>query len=132
VQPRQDNIFKKNIIYISKFKTCNMNNTTIIGIDIEDYYGNALVNISFDNEIEIDLDEFDVRLENFTISGDYEEDGGIIARLQYDVEGGMEDDELEEAHQEILDIILINADGKLGNEDEVSKEVRKALELLLI
>jgi hypothetical protein len=109
-----------------------MNNTTIIGIDIEDYYGNALVNISFDNEIEIDLDEFDVRLENFTISGDYEEDGGIIARLQYDVEGGMEDDELEEAHQEILDIILINADGKLGNEDEVSKEVRKALELLLI
>lgn len=103
----------------------------ICGIDIEDFYGNPLGNIEFDNEIEIDLDEFDVRLENFTISGDYEnEQGETIARLQNDVEGFLDEGEIDEAHRDIMDIILINADGILGNEDEVDDCIREALELL--
>jgi hypothetical protein len=131
VLPLVNLIFKKNKIYIINFNEFIMNNTkVIIGIDIEDYYGNAVGNIEFDNEIEIDVEEFDVRLENFTVSGDYEDDEGTIARLQYDIEGMIDEDEIDEATQEIMDIILINADGKLGNEDEVYQAIREALELL--
>lgn len=107
-----------------------MDNKVIIGIDIEDYYGNVLGTVKFDNAIELDLNEFDVRLDNFTISGDYDSEDGIIGRLQNDVEGILGEDEIFEAHREIMDVILINGDGILGNDDEVDADIREILNLL--
>jgi len=109
-----------------------MEKTSIIGIDIEDYYGNAIENIEFINEIEIDLEEFNVRVPNFSFSGIYEEDGEVIARLQYELEGKLDEEEVNESHSEIMDIILESADNQLENGKKISKKILQALELLML
>ena len=103
----------------------------ITRIDIEDYYGNAIESIDFDNEIEIDLEEITIRVTNFSFADVYN-DSGIVARVQCDVEGGLEDkEEVEQIHSELMEVLLENADGDLDNESEVSEKLMNALEMLI-
>ena len=109
-----------------------MNTTPIIGIDLEDYSGNALENIRFVNDIEIDLGEISVRVESFSFSETYV-DEGLIARIQYDLDGGRgNEEEVTQAHIEIMDILLEFSDGQLPNESEISEQILNALEILIL
>jgi len=111
-----------------------MKKTSIIGIDIEDYYGNAIENIEFEQEIEMDLEEFSVRLENFSFSDTYEEDEeGTVARIQYEIDNGHGDiEEVSQTHSEIMDMLLENSDDQLFNEEEISGKILNALEIIIL
>ena len=104
-----------------------------MGIDIEDYYGNAVENISFNSEIEIDLEEINIRVTNFSFADTYEEeDEGTIARLQYDLEKGVgAREEIDQIHSELMEVLLEHADGEIENEEEVSEQILNALSILV-
>lgn len=109
-----------------------MSTTVIKGIDIEDYYGNAVENIEFDKEIDIDLNEITVRIMNFSFADTYIEDDYNIARIQYDLEKGIGNtEEMHEIHSELMEILLEKVDGELENESEVSDQILNALEILI-
>jgi hypothetical protein len=110
-----------------------MDNTKIIGIDLEDYSGHAIENIRFSEEIEIDLEEFTIRLENFSFSETYNDDDGLVARIQYDLdEEGGDEEEVTQTHIEIMDILLENSDGELEDEQEISNRIMTALEIIIL
>jgi hypothetical protein len=109
-----------------------MNKISVIGLDIEDYYGNAIENIDFDEALEIDPELFNVRVDNFCLSGTEEEGDDFIIRIQYEHEmpsGNIE--EIDEIHSQIMEILLLGCDENLENEKEISKKIFKSLEMLL-
>lgn len=110
--------------------TDTMEKTSITGIDMADYYGNVVENIEFDNKIEIDLEEITIRVSNFSFSHIEDEETAVI---QCDLQESFGDlSEVEEAHSQIMEILLENTDGELENENEVSDRLLKAIELLIL
>jgi hypothetical protein len=109
-----------------------MNKVSVIGLDVEDYYGTAIENIDFETALELDPEEFNVRVEGFSLAGcesDYE---GVIVRIQYEYEGSTGNtEEAELAHEQIMEILLESCDGELENYKEISKRLMKALEIII-
>ncbi len=109
-----------------------MNKISVIGLDIEDYYGSAIENIDFEEALELDPEEFNIRVNNFSYAGfesDYE---GVIVRIQYEQEGSTGDvEEVDLVHEQIMEILLESCDGELGNHKDISKRILKALEIII-
>lgn len=109
-----------------------MTKLSVIGLDIEDYYGTAVENIYFETPLEINPEEFNVRVNNFSYAGSEEDDDFFIIRIQYDHEGSKGDfEEIDEIYSQIMDIILESCEGELEKENEISKRILKALEIIV-
>lgn len=109
-----------------------MTKISVIGLDIEDYYGTAIENIDFESPLEIDVDEFNVRVNNFSYAGCELDEEGYIVRIQYDYEGSKGDlEEVDEIHSQIMEILLESCDGELEEESIISKRILKALEIIV-
>jgi hypothetical protein len=108
-----------------------MTKVLVIGLDIEDYYGTALENIDFDNPIEIDPEEINVRVDSFCVSGLYEEEDGYILRIQYEFEDSIiKKDEVDEIHNQIMEILLESSEDNIENKKEVSQKILLCLEMM--
>lgn len=102
-------------------------------IDIEDYYGMAMDTIELNVSIEIDAEEFSVRVNNFSYAGcdDCEDEDGATIRLQYDHEDSMgEDEEIDLATIQMVEVILDYAEGTLS-EGDLYEDIHSALELVM-
>jgi len=109
-----------------------MTKISVIGLDIEDYYGKAVENIDFESPIELDPEEFNVRVDNFSYAGCEDDYEGVIIRIQYEHDGSNGDfEEMESIHTQIMEIILEGCDGDLENEKEISNRIFKALEIIV-
>ena len=109
-----------------------MTKVSAIRIDIEDYYGMAMDTIELCSTIEIEPLEFDTRVDNFSYAGcDYcdDEDGATI-RLQFEHEDSNGDDEeIDLASQQIVDVILDYTEGE--DEGDLHERIHNALELVM-
>jgi hypothetical protein len=109
-----------------------MNKISVIGLDLEDYYGTAIENIDFESPIELDPEEFDVRVDSFSYAGSETDSEGYIVRIQYEHEGSTGNaEDVELAHEQIMEILLESCDGELENRNEISKRIIKALEIII-
>jgi hypothetical protein len=109
-----------------------MTRITVVALDIEDYFGTALENIEFHSPLELDPEEFTVRVDDFTFSGDERRNGGTVIRIQYDFEYPSGDfEKIEEIHSEIMEILLEGCDGELENGEEISDRIFNALEIIV-
>lgn len=106
-----------------------MDNTRITGLNILDYYGNAVENIEFIEPIEVDLEEFTIRVSNFSFTGTDEGAAEIQCEME-NAAGGSE--EVSESLIQIMDILLESTDGELEDKTDISQRIEKALELLFI
>lgn len=100
-------------------------------IDIEDYYGMAMDTIKLCTPIEIDAEEFSVRVNSFTYAGcdDCENDATI--RLQYEHEDSVGDEEeIDLATTQIVEIIMDYSESMM-NEDDLYDDIHEALELIM-
>jgi hypothetical protein len=108
-----------------------MSKVSIVGIDIEDYYGIALENIFFEHPIEINPEEINIRVDSFCSSGIEDDDEGYILRIQYEHEDSIINrDEIDEMHTQLMDIILEGCDNYLENKKEVSQKILLCLEMM--
>jgi hypothetical protein len=109
-----------------------MTKVLVIGLDIEDYYGTALENIDFDNPIELDPEEINVRVDSFCVAGLYEEEEeGYILRIQYEFEDSIiKKDEVDEIHNQLMEVLLESSEDNIGNEKEVSQKILLCLEMM--
>jgi hypothetical protein len=102
-------------------------------LDIEDYYGMAMDTIEFESPVELDTDEFDVRVDDFSYAGcdDCDDEEGATIRLQFEHEDSNgEEEDIDQATRQITDIILDYAEGTL-NENTLYEEIYSALELVM-
>jgi len=102
-------------------------------LDIEDYYGMAMDTIELESPVEIDVEEFNVRVDNFSYAGcdDCDDEEGATIRLQFEHEDSNgEEEEISQAAREITDVILDYAEGTL-NENTLYEEIYSALELVM-
>ena len=102
-------------------------------LDIEDYYGMAMDTIEFESPIEIDTDEFDVRVDDFSYAGcdDCDDEEGETIRLQSEHEDSNgEEEDIDHATRQITDVILDYAEGTL-NENALYEKIYSALELVM-
>jgi len=102
-----------------------MNKKIIEGLDLADYYGTVLENIDFESPIEVDPEEFSVRVKHFSFSNIEDE----ILTLQCDLEEGsfVEIDEIEEIVEQIMTILLENTDGELESQKEIREKLNNGL-----
>lgn len=108
-----------------------MTKVSIIGLDIEDYYGTALENIDFENLIELDPEEINVRVDSFCFAGLYEEEDGYILRIQYEFEDSIiKKDEVDEIHSQLMQVLLESSEGNIINEKEVSQKILLCFEMM--
>lgn len=102
-----------------------------IGLDIEDYYGTALENVDFDNPIELDPEEINVRVDSFCFAGLFEEEDGYILRIQYEFEDSIiNKDEVDEIHNQLMEILLESSEDNIENKKEVSQKILLCLEMM--
>jgi hypothetical protein len=100
-------------------------------IDIEDYYGMAMDTIELCADIEIDAEEFSVRVNSFTYAGCDDCEGDATIRLQYEHEDSVGDEEeIDLATTQIVEIIMDYSENMI-NEDELYEDVYSALELVM-
>ena len=108
-----------------------MGKVNALRIDIEDYYGMAIDTIELDSPLEIDAEEFTIRVNHFTYAGCDDCEGDATIRLQYDHEDGRgEDEEIDLAATQIVEVILDYADSMI-NERNLYEEIHSALELVM-
>ena len=110
-----------------------MNKINVGRIDIEDYYGIAIDTIEFENPIEIDYLEFDVRVDDFSCTGceDLDDEDGATVRLQYEFEEkNGDEEEINHSTTQILSVIMDYSEGNL-NENKLYEEIYQALELII-
>lgn len=109
-----------------------MGKITALRVDIEDYYGMAMDTIELEKAIEIDAEEFSVRVNNFSYAGceDCNDESATI-RLQYEHEEKRgEEEEIDLATIQIVNVILDYAEGTLI-EGDLYEEIHSALELVM-
>jgi hypothetical protein len=102
-------------------------------IDIEDYYGMAMDTIELNGLIEIDAEEFTVRVNGFSYAGcdDCEDEDGAVIRIQYDHEDSRgEDEEIDLATLQMVEVILDYAEESI-NEGDLYEDIHSALELVM-
>jgi hypothetical protein len=102
-------------------------------IDIEDYYGMAMDTIELGAAIEIDAEEFSVRVNNFTYTGYDGCDDDATIRLQYEHEDSVGDDEeIDLATTQIVEVIMDYSETEnMISEDCLYDDIHGALELVM-
>jgi hypothetical protein len=109
-----------------------MTRTLVMALDIEDYYGTALENINFEFPLELDPEEFSVRVDDFNFAGSGVEDGEVLIRIQYNHEFPSGDfEKMTEIHLQIMEMLMEGCDGELPDSEEVSSKILQALEIIV-
>jgi hypothetical protein len=110
-----------------------METIKVTNLQIEDYYGITLDNLIFENKIEINPKEFDLRVEGFSfVEQELEEEGGYLIRIQCEHEQSLNGwEEIDLIHSQIMEIILEGGEGLLDNEQELSDQLTSCLEMLI-
>tara|TARA_B100000963_G_scaffold99208_1_gene85745 strand:+ start:2019 stop:2348 length:330 start_codon:yes stop_codon:yes gene_type:complete len=109
-----------------------MSKVFAIKVDIEDYYGMAMDTIIFEDTIEIEPEEFSLRVDQFVYAGcdDCDDKEGATIRLQFEHEDSNgEEEDIDFTTQQIVDVILDYAENE--SESYLYERIHNALELIM-
>ena len=101
---------------------------------IEDYYGIELDNFIFEESLEIDPLDFNLRVEGFSfVEKEFEpEQEGYSVRIQCEHEQSLNGwEEIDLIHSQIMEIILEGGEGSLGDEKILSDQLTSCLGMLM-
>jgi flagellar biosynthesis component FlhA len=108
-----------------------MERVKVINLQIEDYYGTALDNLYFDEPIEIDPKEINLRVDGFSFVEKELEEGGYLIRVQFEHESLNGLEEMDVIHNQFMEFIIEGAEGFLSEEGEISEQLIACLEMLV-
>ena len=111
-----------------------MERVRVTSLQIEDFYGTELDNIVFEESLEIDPADFNLRVEGFSfVEKELNTiEGGYSVRIQCEHEQSLNGwEEIDLIHSQIMEIILEGGEGFLGDEKILSDQLTSCLEMLM-